>query len=42
MTTDHMGDLARLIARALGPDPEAVAPEVIAFRAPFDGLHFVV
>lgn len=41
MTSDHMGELARLIARALGPDPEAVAPEITAFRARFQGLHFI-
>ncbi|MEM7507186.1 MAG: aminotransferase class I/II-fold pyridoxal phosphate-dependent enzyme [Pseudomonadota bacterium] len=41
MSSDHMGELARLIARALGPDPESVAPEVTAFRARFQGLHFL-
>ncbi|MEM7238533.1 MAG: aminotransferase class I/II-fold pyridoxal phosphate-dependent enzyme [Pseudomonadota bacterium] len=41
MTSDHMGELAGLIARALGPAPEAVAAEVAAFRSRFQGLHFI-
>jgi glycine hydroxymethyltransferase len=41
MTADDMAALARLIARALGPEPEAVAPEVTAFRARFAGMRFV-
>jgi len=41
MRAADMGELAALIARALGPDPEAVAAEVTAFRARFEGLSFV-
>ncbi|MEM0945483.1 MAG: serine hydroxymethyltransferase, partial [Pseudomonadota bacterium] len=41
MTSSDMGRLARLIARALGPDPEAVAAEVSALRLSFPGLSFV-
>ncbi|MEM6905324.1 MAG: serine hydroxymethyltransferase, partial [Pseudomonadota bacterium] len=41
MTSGDMGRLARLIARALGPDPEAVAAEVSALRQSFPGLSFV-
>jgi glycine hydroxymethyltransferase len=41
MTSADMPELARLIARALGPDPEAVAAEVTAFRQRFQGLRFV-
>jgi glycine hydroxymethyltransferase len=41
MTVADMGGLAGLIARALGPEPEAVAGEVTAFRQRFEGLRFV-
>ncbi|MHA1527615.1 MAG: serine hydroxymethyltransferase, partial [Alphaproteobacteria bacterium] len=41
MTARDMGELAGLIARALGPEPEAVAGEVTAFRQRFEGLRFV-
>jgi glycine hydroxymethyltransferase len=41
MTAADMGELARLIAKALGPSPEAVAGEVTAFRQRFAGLRFV-
>ena len=41
MTAGDMGALAGLIARALGPEPEAVAAEVTAFRQRFEGLRFV-
>jgi len=41
MTSADMGDLADLIARALGPEPEAVAGEVTAFRQRFTGMRFV-
>jgi glycine hydroxymethyltransferase len=43
MGPEHMPELARLIARALAGNeaPEDVAPEVSAFRAGFDRLHFV-
>jgi len=41
MTSDHMAELAALIARALGPEPEAVAPAVTAFRARFAELCFL-
>ena len=43
MTADHMDELAVLIARALGgeEEPEAVAPDVTAFRKQFSELHFV-
>ncbi len=41
MTTADMGELARLIVRALGPEPEAVAGAVTAFRQRFAGLRFV-
>ena len=41
MTSADMGELARLIARALGPAPETVASEITAFRQRFQGLHFV-
>jgi glycine hydroxymethyltransferase len=42
MTTDHMPDLADLVARVLvaGAPPEAVAADVTAFRQPFTGVHF--
>jgi glycine hydroxymethyltransferase len=41
MMANDMGGLARLIARALGPEPGAVAADVTAFRARFEGLRFV-
>jgi len=41
MTVADMAELARLIARALGPEPEAVAADVTAFRQRFAGLQFV-
>jgi glycine hydroxymethyltransferase len=41
MTAADMPELARLVARALGPEPEAVAAEVTAFRQRFQGLRFV-
>jgi len=41
MGPGDMDDLAALIARALRDEPEAVAPDVTAFRAGFQGLHFV-
>jgi glycine hydroxymethyltransferase len=41
MTSADMGALARLIARALGPEPEAVAAEVTAFRQRFTRMRFV-
>ncbi|MCI2400438.1 aminotransferase class I/II-fold pyridoxal phosphate-dependent enzyme [Aliiroseovarius subalbicans] len=42
MTPDDAPRLAGLIARALGRnDPEALAPEVAAWRSSFDRLHFV-
>jgi glycine hydroxymethyltransferase len=42
MGPEHMGELARLIARALSAnDPASVAADVTAFRAGFTGLHFV-
>ena len=41
MTVEHMPELAGLIARALTGEPEAVAPEVSAFRQRFDGVAFV-
>lgn len=41
MTSDHMVELAGLIVRALGSDPESVAGEVTAFRSRFQGLHFI-
>ncbi|MBY8974196.1 aminotransferase class I/II-fold pyridoxal phosphate-dependent enzyme [Rhodobacteraceae bacterium NNCM2] len=41
MTSDHMGELARLITRALGPEPEVVAADVTDFRARFQGLQFI-
>ena len=38
----QMEELGDLIATALlGNDPEALAPRVTAFRAPFDRLHFI-
>ena len=42
MTEADMPELAALIARGLrGETPEAVAPDVSAFRRRFDRLHFV-
>jgi glycine hydroxymethyltransferase len=41
MTAADMPELARLIARALGPEPETVAAEVTVFRARFAGMRFV-
>ena len=43
MGPEHMPELARLIARALdgNADPEAVAPDVSAFRRRFTTLRFV-
>ncbi len=42
MTAADMPRLAGLIARALGSnDPEALAPEVAAYRKTFDRIHFV-
>ncbi|HUS52594.1 MAG TPA: aminotransferase class I/II-fold pyridoxal phosphate-dependent enzyme [Thermohalobaculum sp.] len=41
MAAADMGELAGLIARALGAAPEAVAADVTAFRQRFQGLRFV-
>ena len=42
MTPTDMPELARLIAAALASDrPEALAPEVAAWRKRFDRLHFI-
>jgi len=41
MTAADMGELAGLIVRALGPEPEAVAADVTAFRQRFAGMLFV-
>lgn len=41
MTPDDMPELARLIVRALTEEPETVAGDVTAFRARFQGMHFV-
>ena len=41
MTAADMPDLARLVVRALGPEPEQVAAGVTAFRQRFRGLRFV-
>ncbi|MCH8953376.1 MAG: hypothetical protein IID49_14825 [Proteobacteria bacterium] len=41
MVAGDMEELAGLIVRALGPEPEAVAGEVTAFRQRFAGLRFV-
>jgi len=41
MTAADMPELALLIARALGPEPETLAAEVTAFRQRFQGLQFV-
>ena len=43
MQPEHMHDVARFIARVLaeGEAPEAVKPDVIAFRQPFQSLHYV-
>ena len=42
MTADDMPELARLIVRALTEEPEDVAPDVTAFRARFQGLHYIM
>jgi glycine hydroxymethyltransferase len=42
MAAADMGALSRLIAKALGPEPEAMAAEVTAFRQRFEGLRFVI
>ena len=42
MTADDMPELARLIVRALTEEPEDVAPDVTAFRARFQGLHYII
>ena len=41
MTSADMPELAGLIAKALGPEPEAVSGEVTAFRQRFQGLKFI-
>ncbi len=41
MTARDMPELARLIARALGPEPEAAAADVTEFRQRFTGLRFI-
>lgn len=41
MTAEDMPELARLIARALTEEPEAVAADVSSFRARFQGLHYI-
>lgn len=42
VTEEHLGELARLIARALDSNaPEELAPETAALRAQFDKLHYV-
>ena len=41
MVVADMAELARLIVRALGPEPEAVASEVTAFRQRFEGFRFI-
>jgi glycine hydroxymethyltransferase len=41
MAAVDMGELARLIARALRSEPEAVAADVTGFRARFEGMRFV-
>ncbi len=41
LTTDHTEQLAQLIAKGLGPDPDSVAPETEAFRRQFNRLHFI-
>lgn len=42
MSPGDMAELAGLIARGLGPAPEAVAPEVTAFRGRFGGVHYTL
>ncbi|MBK0397904.1 aminotransferase class I/II-fold pyridoxal phosphate-dependent enzyme [Limibaculum sp. M0105] len=41
MGPGDMPELARLIVRGLGDDPEAVAADVSGFRQRFSGVHFV-
>jgi glycine hydroxymethyltransferase len=41
MKPGHMGELASLIVRALGDQPETVARDVEAFRQRFRELHFI-
>ena len=41
MKPEHMAELGSLIVRALGDDPELLAPEVEAFRHRFRELHFI-
>ena len=43
MTTDHMPELATLMARALlgDDDPKAMAPATTAFRQQFKGVRFI-
>ncbi len=41
MKPGHMGELASLIVRALGDQPESVARDVEAFRQRFRELHFI-
>jgi len=41
MTANDMPELARLIARALGPQSEKVAADVSAFRQRFQGFRFI-
>ena len=41
MNAADMPELARLIARALRQEPEAVADDVSAFRRRFTTLHYL-
>ena len=41
MTSADMAELANLISKALGAEPEAVASEVTAFRQRFQGMKFI-
>jgi glycine hydroxymethyltransferase len=41
MAPGDMGELASLIVRGLGPDPESVAHDTAAFRSQFDSVRFV-
>jgi glycine hydroxymethyltransferase len=41
MAPGHMGELAELIAQALGSEPEPVAARVTEFRRRFSGLRYV-
>lgn len=41
MGVDDVDELAGLIVRGLGEDPESVAPEVIRFRQRFNSIQFV-